>query len=240
MSKASNGHSGSRRQFLAAAPAALVAGSIPATAAPRVTPELADLIAQRKVAREEYLRLKAIDSAATETYYRTAPEIPERITASKITYICHIRGGNGDDDYLTRDFVEEQKEHLLHVHRGKGASADILKSSWWRLQLSRPDISQCTDTWIENIRIADEFETADAAAQTAAGFRSTDDDAYGAAIDLVNDLDRAIEEFDAQSFADIVAIARVSKVIAEEQEIFQESWDDLLRNILSVAERKGV
>lgn len=191
------------------------------------------------MAREEYLRLKAADDAITATYYRTAPEIPERITASKITYICHPRGGNGDDDYLSKEYPEEQKEHLLHVLRGRGASADILKPSWWRLQLSRPHNFQCTATWTENIRIADEFEAADAAAQTAAGYGSIDD-AYGAAVDLVNELDRAIEEFDAQSFADIVAIARVSKVIAEEQEIFQESWDDLIANIFHVAERMGV
>lgn len=231
MSKATNALTPSRRQLLAGVPAAAVVGVTPAAArASSVTPELAKKIEEWKIARSEYLRLVEIDSAATALHHSTAPEIAERIIAWPNHYADGI-------DRMPKEY----HGHLRHCDRPCSPGSVLkytLRPSYWRMRLARPHNFQRTAEWTENIAKAEAFEAADAASYAEAGCAAANANMEAAA-DAVNVLEREIEEFEAQSFADLAAIARASAVIVKAGEaIHQETWDGLIRNILAVADRQ--
>ena len=220
------------RRFLAAAPAALAIGATTAAAASQgVTPDLAKMIEEWKVADAEFKRLNAIDDAARDHYCRIAPEIPDRILAETqgeaFPHYPHAYDG-----------------HLRYVCRrisGPSPIPAVLKSSWWRKEVGDWKRGDIQPTWLmENIRIAEEFEAGDVAAYEKAGCALANDN-MEAAGNLSDELEREVEQFAARSWADVVAIARVSKNVndRDRDHVFRESWDDLIANILAVAEKQG-
>lgn len=232
MSKAIRGSSITRRGILAAAPAALMTASVPAQAASQgVTPKLAKMIEEWKIARAEYLRLVEIDNAAVALHHSTAPEIPERIIAWPNSYADGI-------DRMPKEYGG----HLRHCDRPCSPGSVLkytLRPSWWRLQVETARWHQPTHWLAENIGIADAFEAADAASFAAAGCEVTNANMETAML-AVDGLECGFEDFEAQSFADVAAMARVLEVIVSDQQIHQWALGSLLDNVKRVADRLEV
>lgn len=232
MVQATKATSTTRRRFLAAAPAALAIGATSAAAASTgVTPELAKMIEEWKVARAEYLRLVEIDNAAVALHHSTAPEIPERIMAWPSKY------ADGSER-----FPKEYDGHLRSYDRpyrpGSGLHRCTLRPSWWRLKVETAPWHQPTHWLYENIGIAEAFEAADAASYAVAGCEVATAK-MEAAMEAVDALECSFEDFEAQSFADIAAMASVFEVFSN-QHIHDWAFGSLLDNVKRVADRAGV